>query len=417
MRFLVVGQGGREHALVRALKSSPSVTEVHAVSGSAGMAQEAICHPFSLNDLSEWDSLLKKQSFDCVVVGPEVPLADGLADYLRAKGIATIGPNQMAAKLEASKVFAKEFMVSAGVPTARHVLVDSLSSCLESAKQFEAPYVLKVDGLAAGKGVFICKHGQELEVAAKAIFVERIFGDAGSKALLEEFQAGEEISYLVLTNGREFQPLPVSQDHKRLLDGDQGPNTGGMGVVGPVEIDDGLRARIHSEIVEPTLRQISGMGLLYRGVLYFGIMVTKNGPSLLEYNVRFGDPEAQVILPLFAGDWGAVFLRLANGELEHLNWKPLSATCVVLAAPGYPEQPALGVPISGDLSAQTASSYFLHAGTRLEQGIWQTVGGRVLNAVGIDATLTGAIKAAYQRARSVQWPGMRMRSDIGKKQI
>lgn len=417
MRFLVVGQGGREHALVRALKFSPSVTEVHAAPGSAGIAQEAICHSIQLNDWAGWENLIQKHAFDCVVVGPEVPLAAGLADFLRSKGVATVGPNQTAARLESSKIFSKEFMATAGVKTARYFVVEDVESCMAKANEFNPPYVLKADGLAAGKGVFICHSKEELQSAAQALFVEKSLGDAGVKAILEEFSPGYELSYLVLTNGQDFQPMPISQDHKRLNENDEGPNTGGMGVVGPLAIDENLRAEIHRDIVEPTLKHLSGLGLLYRGILYFGVMVTKNGPSLLEYNVRFGDPEAQVILPLLDGDWGEVFVRLANGELEALRWKKLSAACVVMAAPGYPEAPESGVPIEGDVKTQTPSSYFLHAGTKFDHGKWVTGGGRVLGAVGFGGTLKEAVQCAYKQAAQAKWRGLQMRKDIGAKVI
>jgi phosphoribosylamine--glycine ligase len=415
MRFLVVGTGGREHALVRALKFSPSVTEVHAAPGSAGIAQEAICHAIKLSDHAAWENLIKKHSFDCVVIGPEVPLAEGLADFLRAKGVATIGPNQTAARLESSKIFSKEFMDTAGVKTARYFVVDSVESCLHKANEFNPPYVLKADGLAAGKGVFICKTKEELQKSAHSIFVEKSLGDAGLKAVLEEFSPGFELSFLVLTNGKEFQAMPVSQDHKRLLDGDEGPNTGGMGVVGPVSIDEELRQKIQTDLVEPTLKHLSGLGLLYRGILYFGVMVTKDGPSLLEYNVRFGDPEAQVILPLLDGDWGQVFLQLASGELAPLRWKKLTTACVVMAAPGYPDAPEKDVVIEGDVAAQSSSSYFLHAGTKFENAQWKTSGGRVLNSMGLGSSLKEAIKNAYEQACKVKWRGVQMRKDIGAK--
>ena len=213
--------------------------------------------------------------------------------------------------------------------------------------EFKPPYVLKADGLAAGKGVYICKTRAELEAAARGLFEERVLGAAGLRAILEEFSLGEEVSYLVLTDGRSFEALPVSQDHKRLCDGDEGPNTGGMGVVCPVALDSRMRVRIHRELIEPTLKRLTESSLLYRGILYFGVMMTEQGPSLLEYNVRFGDPEAQAILPLLDGDWGVVFSKLASGHLTALKWKSSFTSCVVLASPGYPEAPK-SVPIKGD---------------------------------------------------------------------
>ncbi len=418
MRFLVLGQGGREHALVRALKFSPSVTEVHACPGSDGISQEAICHKVDLTDAKAVEAFVKRYQFDCVVVGPENYLVQGIADSLRAIGVSVVGPSQIASQLEGSKIFAKEFMVRAGVPTSPYEIVDNVADTLRAAQKFTPPYVLKADGLAAGKGVFVCPTLPELKSAAEALFERRTLGVAGQRALLEQFQEGYELSYLVLTNGTTHEALPVAQDHKRLSDGDEGPNTGGMGVVGPMMIDTGLRERIEREIVEPSVRGLSGGGLLYRGVLYVGIMVTPRGPTVIEYNCRFGDPEAQIIMPLLDGDWGYVFSRLARGELDKLSWKNLQMACVVLAAPGYPDSPEKGVVIEGDLGAQTSSGYFLHAGTAKNAGgQWITAGGRVLNAVGMGSSRADALKAAYAQAKHANWKGLQMRKDIGARSI
>ncbi len=414
MRFLVIGQGGREHAIIRALKLSPSVTEVHALPGSDGISQEAICHTLDFDDKKAVESFFKKYDFDCVVVGPEHYLVQGLADQLRSLGVSVVGPSQIAAQLEGSKIFAKEFMVTAGVPTAAFTVVGDVEATMQAAVGFTPPYVLKADGLAAGKGVFICSNLVELKTAAESLFEKKSLGQAGRRALLEQYQPGYELSYLILTNGVEGEALPLAQDHKRLRNDDLGPNTGGMGVVGPVPIDESLRAEIQKKIVQPTLRHLQGSGLLYRGVLYFGVMVTKDGPTVLEFNVRFGDPEAQVILPLLDGDWGYVFSRLAKGQMTPLNWKNLYMACVVQAAPGYPDNPEKGVVIDGDLGHQSNSSYFLHAGTKKsESGDWVTSGGRVLNSIGIGSSLSEAIHAAYAQAKNVSWRGMQMRTDIG----
>lgn len=416
MRFLVLGQGGREHAIVRALKFSPSVTEVHAVPGSEGISQEAICHNVDLTDGKALESFVKKYSFDCVVVGPENYLVNGLADQLRTLGCNVVGPSQIAAQLEGSKIFAKEFMVQSGVPTAAYEIVEDVGATLKAAQRFSPPYVLKADGLAAGKGVFVCATLPELKSAAEFLFEEKGLGLAGRKALLEEFQEGYELSYLILTNGAEAQALPISQDHKRLSDGDVGPNTGGMGVVGPVEISVDLRREIETKIVGPTLMNLQGSGMLYRGVLYIGLMITPRGPTVIEFNVRFGDPECQVIMPLLDGDWGHVFTKLAGGELTPLRWKNLHMACVVLAAPGYPDSPEKGVVMEGDLGYQSASSYFLHAGSAKNPlGEWVTGGGRVLNSMGLGSSLKEAVAAAYTQAKRVTWKGLRMRTDIGAK--
>lgn len=416
MRFLVLGQGGREHALVRALKFSPSVTEVHASPGSEGISQEAVCHKVDFSDAKAVEQFIKKYQFDCVVIGPENYLVQGVGDQIRALGVEVVGPSTIAAQLEGSKIFAKEFMVRAGVPTSAFEVVDNVADTLRAAQKFTPPYVLKADGLAAGKGVFLCATLPELKAAAESLFEQKSLGVAGQRALLEQFQEGYELSYLVLTNGSQHEALPIAQDHKRLSDGDEGPNTGGMGVVGPMVIDQSLRELIETSIVQPSVRNLQGSGLLYRGVLYIGVMVTPKGPTVLEYNVRFGDPEAQIILPLLDGDWGYVFSRLAHGEMAPLKWKNMQMACVVQAAPGYPDAPEKNVVIEGDLGWQSPSSYFLHAGTaKNERGQWVTNGGRVLNAVGMGSSRAEALKAAYAQAKHVAWKGMQMRTDIGAK--
>lgn len=418
MRFLVLGQGGREHAIIRALKYSPSVTEIHASPGSDGISRDAICHQVDLNDAKAVESFVKRHQFDCVIVGPEKYLVQGISDLLRSMGVSVVGPSQAASQLEGSKIFAKEFMVGAGIPTAAYEVVSDVASTLRAAQKFSPPYILKADGLADGKGVFICPTLAELKTSAENIFEKKTLGMAGQRALLEQALHGFELSYLILTNGHQAERLPLAQDHKRLKEGDEGPNTGGMGVVGPIKIDVDLESKIEKEIIEPCLRHLQGSGLLYRGVLYIGIMVTPDGPKVLEFNTRFGDPEAQVLLPQLDGDWGYVFSKLSKGEMVPLKWKPTNVACVVLASPGYPSDPKKGVVIEGDLGAHTASSYFLFAGVgKSAQGQWVTNGGRVLNSIGLGTNLQEAIQAAYDQARNVKWPGLQMRKDIGKKQL
>ena len=425
MKALVIGQGGREHALVRALKLSPTVQAVFALPGSAGIAAEdnggadasarVHCVAADWKNTDAVVSLIQREKIDFVVIGPEIPLVDGMSDRLRALGIPVVGPSQEAAQLEGSKIYSKEFMVAAGVPTARSKVVATVAETMEAAKFFAPPFVLKADGLAAGKGVYICKTADELRDAARGLFEDRVLGEAGHAALLEEFSPGYEISYLILTNGESFEPLVLAQDNKRLRDGDEGPNTGGMGVVAPVEIAAELRATINAQIIEPTLREMRRRGLLYRGILYVGLMITPTGPSVIEYNARFGDPETQVILPLLDGDWGSVFKQLAAGNLLTLDWKKGSAACVVLAAEGYPDQPVKGTVIHG-LGTSADDRYFLHAGSgRQADGTWTTEGGRVLNSVGLGSDLRAALKAAYAQAATASWSGMQMRTDIGAK--
>lgn len=416
MNVLVVGQGGREHALIRALKSSATVSSVHALPGSDGIALDAKCHATEWQNFDQVLQLIHAERIELVIIGPEVPLEGGLSDALRARGVSVMGPSQAAAQLESSKVFSKEFMIRAGVPTARYFVVSTVNDAMNAAKAFAPPYVLKADGLASGKGVFICKNEAELRESAHAIFEKRSLGEAGARALLEEFSPGYEISYLILTNGTDYASLPLAQDHKRLGDDDTGPNTGGMGVVAPVAIDTALHARILKDVVEPSVAELGRQKLLFRGVLFIGLMMTPEGPIVLEYNTRFGDPETQVLLPLLDGDWGDVLAKLAAGTVQKLKWKPLASACVVLAANGYPDSPKRGAAISIP-ATKSEKQYLLHAGTRIVNGAWQTNGGRVLNAVGIGATLRDAVEAAYSIAAEVKSDALVSRSDIGRRQL
>ncbi len=416
MRVLVIGQGGREHAMVRALYFSPTVIEVHAAPGSAGMT-EAICHNINVSQSSDVVALCKKFQFDLVVIGPEQALMDGLSDTLRANGFLVFGPSREAAQLEGSKIFNKEFLIEGNIPTAPAVVVDSVAGTLKAAEGFTAPYVLKADGLAGGKGVYICSTLQDLKQAAEDLFDKKVLGAAGEKALLEKFQKGFELSYFILTNGEDYCSLPLAQDHKKIGDGETGPNTGGMGTIAPIPIHEEEHQLILKRVIEPTVKHLRAQKMDYKGVLFIGLMMTADGPSVLEYNVRFGDPETQVLLPLLDGDWGQVFLAIAKGEIPQLKWKTLSAACVVLAAEGYPQTVVKGSPIQGDLQAQTSSSYLLHAGTALKDGQWVVNGGRVLNSIGLGASHREAIKKSYELAERVQWQGMQMRGDIGKKYL
>lgn len=413
MKVLVLGQGGREHALVHQLAHSPSVNEVHAAPGNDGMKQHALCHEWDWKDTERIIDFCLRTEIELVVIGPEDPLVDGLADRLRERGLLVVGPGAEGARLEGSKIFAKQFMNEARVPTAKSSVVNSVQGCMSEASQFTPPYVLKADGLCAGKGVVICKTLDELKSAATDFFEKKIFGAAGSSALLEQFTPGWELSYLVLTNGQDFQALPVAQDHKRLQDNDEGPNTGGMGTVAPLAIDPTLRTRIENEIVRPSIENLRNKGTIFRGFIFFGIMVTDAGPSLLEYNCRLGDPETQVILPLVRNDFGQLMKDLAMGKLQELQFRPLHAACVVMAAPGYPMNPEKGVTIQGDVLAATESSYFLVAGAKRSPQGWQTSGGRVLCSVGLGSSRQEAIAKAYGQSQQARWNGQQVRKDIG----
>ncbi len=414
MNVLVIGKGGREHAIVRALSFSQSVNEVHCAPGSDGMKKDSFVHDINVSNLDELQNFLKQKRINLVIIGPENFLVDGLADHIRSFGVDVFGPSKVGARLEASKVFAKQFMQEAGVPTSQFTAVSSVQQTIDAAAKFKAPFVFKADGLAAGKGVAICSTLKELKSVAEKCFEDKVFGDSGKLALLEEFQNGYELSFLILTNGKEYQAMPLAQDHKSLYDGGKGPNTGGMGVVAPIKIDVNLEKEIHEKILKPTVDHINKSGVEYHGVVFVGLMVTKDGPTVIEYNVRFGDPETQTLLPLLDGDWGEVFSDIAKGVVKPLSWKSQCVSCIVLAAENYPAQPVKGVKINGNIQASSAFSYILHAGTKKnEDGDWVTNGGRVINLIGMGSTHGESVGNAYKLCEEINWDGMQLRRDIG----
>jgi phosphoribosylamine--glycine ligase len=352
---------------------------------------------------------VKENDIDLVVVGPEKPLVDGLSDFLRAKNVHVFGPSQKGAMLEGSKIFCKEFLESAGVPTAKSIQVFSNDDLLEKSKEFSAPWVVKADGLASGKGVYICQNQEELKIAGKELFIEKKLGE--TEAFLEEYIAGKELSYMILTNGTLFEALPLAQDHKRIFDGDKGPNTGGMGAVAPLKIPDDLNLKIKTQIVDRTLKQLQK-----NKIEYFGVMVKDGNPYVLEINARFGDPETQVILPLLDGDWAEVFWRVSQGSIKKLKWKKMYATAVVMAAPGYPENPEKDIFINGNIFDEKPEAHYICAGVKQNpHSQWVTNGGRVLNSIGIAETAKKSIELAYGYAGKINWRGIQIRSDIGQK--
>jgi len=410
MKVLIVGSGGREHALVKAVAASSIVSSVYAWPGNDGIFFDCERAPEAVKSHADLGLWACREGIDLVVIGPEAELVAGLSDLLRFKGLNVFGPSQAAAQLEASKIYAKDFMREYSVPTARAVTVGTVAGALAAAAEYAAPYVLKADGLAAGKGVYICDDVHALRVAATELFEMRKLGSAGARALLEEFQPGQEISVLVLTNGRDFQILPYGRDHKRLLDDDRGPNTGGMGVVAPVPMNPETQKIIAEEVVAPTIEGLRARGYLYRGVIFIGVMLTAIGPRVLEYNVRFGDPETQALLPLLDGDWAVTLQLLSQGAVPHLKWRQNATACLVLAAEDYPDAPVKGVAIDGILQDEM----ILHAGTRFRKGRFETNGGRVLNVVASAPNVSAAVAQAYARAGEIYWPGMQYRKDIGK---
>lgn len=415
MKILILGQGGREHAFVKALNCSAMKPQLHVLPGNDGIKEEALCFTDkSLKDTAFISQLCLQNKYDFVFIGPEDPLVDGVADLLKGIGQNVIGPSRYWAQLEGSKIFAKEFMKRASIPTAAFVVVDSVEEVKKHLKQFTPPYVLKADGLAAGKGVYICDTERDLLTAAENLFVKKILGPAGAKAILEQFTNGWELSYLFFTNGKEYVPLPIAQDHKRLFDGQKGPNTGGMGTWAPLSISKELEENIRTQVIAPTLKHLALSLSHYRGVVFLGIMVNGNQPSVLEYNVRMGDPETQSILPLIDSDLCAFLSELSKGRLTKLEFNSKFASCIVLSSPGYPDDPEKGLPITGFIApADNPLKYFVASGIKNTAGAWATNGGRVLGAVGIGDSKSEALAKAYELAKQVTWPGIHFRTDIG----
>ncbi len=397
MKILIIGGGGREHALAWRLHQSPGVESIFASPGNPGIAQIATCLP-SPSDIASYVTIAIENRVDLTVVGPEAPLVAGVVDEFRRQGLQIIGPTKAAAQLEGSKIFAKRFFERAGIPTAKSVQTDSFDAALSALRQFDLPVVIKADGLHAGKGVVIAQTQAE---AAEAI------AKLGPSLVIEEFLQGEEVSFIGITNGSFLIPFAPSQDHKRVFDNDQGPNTGGMGaytdsrILNPDQVGD-----IMERIIMPTLRQMRADGMPYTGFLYAGLMMTADGPKILEYNVRLGDPETQAILHSFDGD----FLNLLQGGTS-----AKCSVCVTLAAQNYPGPPRTGDVITGIAEAEATGATVFHAGTKMEGDKLVTNGGRVLGVTASGATLRAAIDAAYAAVSKIHFEGMHYRTDIGQK--
>ena len=414
MKVLVVGKGGREHALVHGLWFSGA--EVLATQPNPGMAKHARAVDVSPTDVSGILAVAQAEHVALVVIGPEAPLVLGLADVLRANGIATFGPGKVAAQLEASKDFTKQFLNRHGIPTARHVTVTDLEAAEAALQTFSHPPVIKADGLAAGKGVVVPESWTEARAAVQAFLGDRTLGDAGATLVLEERLIGPEISALALCDGKTILPLDLARDHKRIFDGDRGDNTGGMGAVSPLpNVDDATRARIVREVLEPTLAGFQKDGLEFRGVIYAGIMLTDDGPKVLEYNVRFGDPEAQVLIPRLGGQLAKLLYATATGELagKSLPASAPAAVTVVLAAAGYPGTPRTGDTIHGlEQTASLTNVLVFHAGTTRDGDVIRTAGGRVLAVTGLGGSVAEARARAYAAVAGVSFAGMQLRTDI-----
>ncbi len=422
LKLLIIGSGAREHALVKAARRSPLVREVIAAPGNAGMAEEALCHAVKADDIPGLVELAVMERVDFVVVGPEVPLSLGLVDALAAAKIPAFGPNRQGAQLEASKVFTKKFLLRNRIPTADGATFTSTAAALAHLAKHSLPVVIKASGLAAGKGVTVAATRAEAEAAVRASLDEKVFGASGDEVLIEDFLPGEEASMMLVVCGEKYLVLPPSQDHKRIGDGDTGANTGGMGAYAPAAIVDApLLARIECEIIRPTLAAFCREGIDYRGILYIGLMLTPDGPSVVEFNVRFGDPECQVLLPLLATDPLEIMWDCAHGVLDPAacQVKRHFAAAVVMAAHNYPANPRLGDVITFPSAAsQSPGVDILHAGTkRRTDGAVVTGGGRVLSVVATAPTLREALKAAYLTCAQIKFDGAQYRRDIGARQL
>ena len=418
MNILLLGSGGREHALAWQLAQSPNLTQLYATPGNPGIAEEAELVALDATDHTAVIAFCQAHAIDLVVIGPEAPLVDGLSDALRAAGVPVFGPSQAAAQLEGSKGFTKDLCARAGIPTAGYVRTASLDEARAALTRFAAPYVLKADGLAAGKGVVIAETLDEAEAALADMF-GGAFGGAGAQVVIEEFMHGEEASFFALTDGTAIIPFGSAQDHKRVGDGDTGPNTGGMGAYSPAPVlTPALQARVMAEIIEPTVRTMREEGHPYQGVLFAGLMLTADGPKLIEYNARFGDPECQVLMMRLESDFVPVMLACAKGALAGVEvaFRDQTALTVVMAAKGYPGTPEKGGAI--DLGAAEAAGVKLfHAGTALKDSALVANGGRVLNVTAMASSVTEAQQRAYQAVDAVSFPSGFCRRDIGWREV
>ena len=419
MKLLVVGGGGREHAIIKKLRENPDISEIYALPGNGGIAEDAVCVPeIGAKDLDGIVNFAKSHDIDFAVVAPDDPLALGCVDRLHDAGIPCFGPDAKAARIESSKVFAKNLMRKYGVPTADYNVFTSPEAALSYLETAKFPIVLKADGLALGKGVLIAQSLDEARDAVRTLMQDRVFGAAGDEIVIEEFLTGPEVSALAFTDGTAIAPMVSSMDHKRVGDGDTGLNTGGMGTVAPNPYYTPEIAKVCMDtIFLPTLDAMRKEGCPFKGCLYFGLMLTPDGPKVIEYNCRFGDPETQVILPLLKTDLLTIMQAVENETLSEIKveWRDACAACVILASGGYPEHYETGKPI--DIKPMPSNVTCYHAGDRLQDGQLVTSGGRVLGLTAVAPTLKEALRDAYQAADAVSFEGKYLRHDIGARAL
>jgi phosphoribosylamine---glycine ligase len=415
--ILVVGGGGREHAICAALAKSARKPHLFCAPGNAGIASLAECLPIPAEDIPGIVRWCRERRPGLVVIGPEVPLCLGLADELLKEGLQVFGPTKDGAQLEGSKDFTKRLLLENGIPTARAETFTEYEKALAYVRSQGAPIVVKADGLAAGKGVTVCETLDQAQKALEESMGRKVFGEAGTKVVIEECLVGEEASVLAFVDGESIVPMPGAQDHKRVFEGDQGPNTGGMGAYSPTPVvTPALEAEILEKILKPTLSGLKKRGITYKGVLYAGLMVTENGPQVIEFNCRFGDPETQVVLPRLKTDLVNICMAVAQGKLSHLKveWDERAAACVVLASQGYPGLYPKGKAIEGlEKAAGVEDAFVYHAGTAFAGGKVVTAGGRVLAVTGLGDTIRQALRKAYEAAALIRFEGAHYRRDIG----
>jgi phosphoribosylamine--glycine ligase len=421
MNVLVVGSGGREHALVWKIKHSPAIQKLYCAPGSEAIGELAECVAIGAEQIEKLSDFAEREKIDLTVVGPELPLTLGIADSFSARGLKLFGPNRAAAQLEGSKAFAKEILRQNDIPTACFGIFTDLPAAKRYLSEQSPPYVVKADGLAAGKGVVICETRADAEFAIDEILGRKTFGKAGDKIVIEEFLDGEEASFMALTDGEHIVSLASSQDHKRVFDRDQGPNTGGMGAYSPAPVvPPAMERRILTEILKPLLSGVKRKGILYRGVIYVGLMITKTGPKVLEFNARFGDPECQPIMMRLKSDLVPLLEATCDGKLSQVEpeWHADSAVCVVMCARGYPGPYESGKEIHGlERLADWENGFVFHAGTAKHNGRWITSGGRVLGVTARGSTIAEALKEAYRAVGELSWDGMHYRQDIGQRAL
>ncbi len=420
MKVLVIGSGGREHALVWKIKQSPLVEKIYCAPGNAGISQIAECPQIKVTDIKGLVKFANEKHIDLTVVGPEIPLSMGIVDAFQEKGLRIFGPSQKAAEIESSKVFSKYLMEKYKIPTAKYEVFDVYDRAEDYVNNSKTALVVKADGLAAGKGAIVCHSKEEARNALKSLMVDRVFGEAGRKVVIEEYLQGQEVSVLAFTDGTNFKTLIPAQDHKPIFDGDTGPNTGGMGAYAPaVFVDDKLLDAIEKTIIAPTIKGMALEGRPYRGVLYAGLMITNEGPKVIEFNCRFGDPETQAILPLISGD----IVPLMNGCIEgNLKDIPLEkadkfAVCVIMASGGYPGKYEKGKRILGLDRDFGEDVIIFHSGTSWQSNEIVTSGGRVLGITALDKTINGAIRRAYDTVTKITFDGAYYRKDIAFKAL